>query len=221
LSYEQALTKAVTEIHPRLIVDVGGGKSCAFSAKGPSRGARILALDSSEEEIRENSDVDYRAVADVSKGLPLSESSADIITSHMAMEHIEDVKVLFESSKAVLRPGGYCIHAFACKFAPHTLINQLLPNALSRKVIYFLWPEKRGICGFPAMYNRCYYSAMCKLLLRHDFEIISMESFFYQSGYFDFFLPLFLASVLYQTLVAWLRVKDLCAYLLVVARKRP
>jgi hypothetical protein len=221
LSYEQALTKAVTETHPTLIVSVGGGKTCAFSAKGPSRGARTLALDSSEEEIRENSDVDYRAVADVSQGLALSGSSADMITSHMAMEHIEDVEALFESSKIVLTRGGYCIHAFACKFAPYALVNQLLPKALSREIIYFLHPEKHGICGFPAMYNRCCYSAMCKLLLRHDFEIISMESIFYQSGCFDFFLPLFLASVLYETRVAWLGVKDLCAYLLVVARKRP
>jgi ubiquinone/menaquinone biosynthesis C-methylase UbiE len=221
LPYEKAVAKAVTETHPKLIVDVGGGRSCAFSSERSSLRARTLALDISEGEIKENSDVDYRAVADVSNGLPLSESSADMITSHMAIEHMEHVDALFESSKIVLRPGGYCIHAFACKFAPYTVINQLLPQALSREIVYFLHPEQRGICGFPAVYNRCYYSAMRKLLLRHDFEIISMEPIFYQSPYFDFFLPLFLTSALYETLVAWLGVKDLCAYLLVVARKRP
>jgi SAM-dependent methyltransferase len=219
--YEEAIGRVIAETEPKLILDVGGGKCCSFSKRREALPSmRIVSLDISHEEIRQNSDVDYGIVADVIEGLPFRRSSVDLIAWHMAMEHIEDTGALVESSKAVLKTGGYCIHAFACKFAPYALINQLLPDALSRKIIYLLRPEKRGVCGFPAAYNRCYCSAMRDLLLSNDFEIISMEPIFYQSVYFDFFLPFFLISVLYETVVASLGLKNLCAYLLVVARKR-
>jgi hypothetical protein len=55
----------MTEARPRLILDVGGGKSCSLPRCGVPR---VIALDISEEEIRENFHVDDRVVGDVVKG---------------------------------------------------------------------------------------------------------------------------------------------------------
>lgn len=77
-----------------------------------------------------------------------------------------------------------------------------------------------GICGFPAFYDKCYYSAIKQLLGKHGFEIIEIKLSYYQSRYFNFFFPLFLISVIYEILLMVMGVKDLCAYILVVARKK-
>ena len=43
---------------------------------------------------------------------------------------------------------------------------------------------------------------------------------YYQSRYFGFFVPLYLMSALYEALIRALGIRDLSAYLLIVARKR-
>lgn len=218
--YEQAVAKIIAENSPKLTLDIGGGRSCSFSRlDGASRCTRILAVDVSEDEIRANSDVDEKVVADVVAGLPLRESSVDLIASSSVLEHLRDTKSFFQVASRVLKKHGYFIHVFTCKFAPFALVNQLLPTAFSHRLISFLRPDKQGVCGFPAVYDGCYYSRIRALLLRNGFQVIALQPTFYQSRYFDFIFPCYLLSVLYEVLVSSLGLNNLCAYLLVVARK--
>ncbi len=50
--------------------------------------------------------------------------------------------------------------------------------------------------------------------------MVGVHTSYYQSQYFDFFVPLYLVSALYEALIQALGVKNLCAYLLIVARKK-
>lgn len=205
----------------QVVVDVGGGKTCHFAKhRDAAMKPKIIAVDISEEEIKHNRDVDERRVADITQRLPFSPGEADLVVSRSVLEHLKNVEGFVSNSGRTLRTGGYFIHLFPSKFAPFALINQALPKGLSQRLLYFFRPEKIGICGFPAFYNNCYYSAMKALLEKHDFKLVKTYLGYYQSPYFGFLFPLFIASAFYEALLYIFGVKNLGAYVLVVARKR-
>jgi ubiquinone/menaquinone biosynthesis C-methylase UbiE len=219
--YETVVAEYMNSRQNQIVVDIGGGKSCPFAKyREPNVKARIIAVDVSEEELKNNRDVDEKRVADVRQGLPFEYEEVDLIVSRSVLEHLESLDEFVADSNRVLKKGGYYIHLFPSKFAPFALINQILPKKLSRKLLYSILPESKGICGYPAYYNDCYYSAIKRLLERHRFEVVKMRLSYYQSQYFSFFIPLFLVSALYEALLQALEVKNLCAYILVVARKK-
>lgn len=123
------------------------------------------------------------------------------------------------SRTLALKSGGHFVHLFPCKFAPFALINQILPNRVSREVLHFFMPESKGICGFPAFYDRCYPSGIEGVLKRDGFEVVETHAGYCQSDYFSFFVPLYLASAAYELVVRWLGARDLRACVLVAARK--
>jgi SAM-dependent methyltransferase len=219
--YEKVVAQYMNSMADQTIVDVGGGKACPFAEyRYPSQKAKIIAVDISEEELKHNTDVDEKRVANVSQGLTLGTEEADLITSRLVLEHLESLDGFVASSRQALKRGGYFIHLFSCKYAPFALINQTLPHTLSRKVLYFFRPEEKGISGFSAFYDSCYYSGISKLLRQYDFEVVDIHPSYYQSRYFDFFVPLFLVSALYEMLIEALGMTNLCAFLLLIARKR-
>jgi SAM-dependent methyltransferase len=202
------------------VLDVGGGKQCPFAAhEGIAGSATIIAVDISPDELEDNHHVDAKVVADIEHGLPFRSRSIDLITSRSVLEHISDVGRFVQQAGEALKPGGYWVHLFPSKFSLFALINQLLPNSYSRALLYTFRPETRGICGFPAHYNRCYYSGIRRELLRNGLDLVVAKASYYQSPYFNFFFPLFAVSALYEVLAKLLRLRNLAAYLLVVARK--
>jgi ubiquinone/menaquinone biosynthesis C-methylase UbiE len=205
---------------PAVVIDVGGGKHCPFAhiLNGAGK-TTIIAVDISAGELKHNDDVDGKLVADIVHGLPFRSRSVDLITSRSVLEHIEDVGRFVRHASDVLKPDGYWVHLFPSKFAPFALVNQLLPKGASRALLEFVLPETKGICGFPAVYHKCYYSAIRNLLLKNGFELVDVQSSYYQSPYFDFCFPLFAVSAAYEMLVKLLGWRNLAAYLLVIARR--
>lgn len=204
----------------QVVLDVGGGRECPFARyRNPARPVTILGLDVSPEQLIANRDVDGKIVASVMEGLPLRSDAVDLITSRSVLEHIGDMELFVRESGRVLKDDGWFIHESTSKFAPFALINQLLPDRISKRVIDFLMPEKVGICGFPAVYDRCYYSAFDKLLRANRLVLVYANLSYYQSRYWDFLFPMFILSSLYELVVRWLDARNLCAYMLIVARK--
>ncbi len=204
-----------------VVVDVGGGKRCDFSdLRAPDANVKIVAVDIAPEELEHNDDVDEKRVADVTKGLPFVDEEADLIVSRSVLEHLRDVESFVVEANRVLKPGGYFIHLLPSKYSPVSLANRLLPNRVAKKILHFAIPGSPGRLGFPAYYDRCHPSAMEKVLARNGFEIEEMHLGFHQRDYFDFAFPLFLMNALYELLVFRLRRRELCAVMLVVARKQ-
>jgi SAM-dependent methyltransferase len=219
--YRETAVSLISEHKPNLIVDVGGGRECSFCKGRPVSPSRVLAVDISEEQLLANSGADAKLVADLNHGLPLRDSCVDFITSSSVLEHLDSAAALFQSSRRALKDGGFFVHVFSCKYALFALINRMLPPAISQKVVAFFKPESRGICGFPAFYRDCYYSRIRALLKESGFEVVRLHPSFYQSRYYDFCVPLYMASALYELLTYWFRLNNLAAYLVVVACKRP
>jgi ubiquinone/menaquinone biosynthesis C-methylase UbiE len=218
--YERVVTQYMNDQIGQIVIDVGGGKSCPFAAyRDNNKNSKIIALDVSLADLQENSTVNIRVVSDIISEMPLRQNSVDLMVSRSVLEHLTDVEGFIANSQQVLKNTGYMIHLFPSKFAPFAMINQILPKKLSKKLLYSLRPEVRGIGGFPALYDRCYYSAILSLLDRHGFKLVDVRVSYYQAMYFSFFAPLFLAIAFYEMIIQLWGWKNLGAYVLVVARK--
>ena len=205
----------------QVVLDIGCGRECPFLpfVQEP-RAHLIIGIDCSSHELRLNPDLDIKVVADgAAAAFPIRDASVDLIVSRSVIEHLNDNEAFFANCARVLRPGGALIHTFACKFAPFALINQILPNALARRLLAYFHPRWKEECGFPAFYNKCYFSAVRELLERNGFKKPRFTFRFYQSIYFDFFLPLYALMLLYDLVFWGLGVRNLACAILVTAEQ--
>lgn len=218
--YPEVVGRWLNREDTRVVVDVGGGRNCAFAAeRDPQWAGMVVAVDIAAEELLQNESVEGRIVSDVTVGLPFRDGAVDLVASRSVLEHLRNLEGFVAGANRALRPGGYFIHWVPNKFAPFALVNQALPNALARKLLYYLEPGVKGICGFPAVYDRCYPSALRTVFEKHGFEIAELRPSYYQSQYYAFFVPAYLLSCLYELTVQFLGLTNLCAHVLVVARK--
>lgn len=219
--YETILIEEMNRSRKRRILDIGGGKKCFVADfKDPDQDPSIVAIDIAEEELKRNTQIADRVVGDVTRELPFAEGSFDVITSRSLLEHLSDTQGFFRHAFGVMRPGGSFIHLCPGKFAPFALCNQLLPNRVAQQLLYFFHPSFQAECGFKAYYDGTYCSAMKRKLERAGFVDIQIHLRYYQSIYFNFFLPFYLASVIYDLAVSALGLKNLASQLIIVA-KRP
>jgi SAM-dependent methyltransferase len=207
----------------QIVIDVGGGKECPFLpyVKDP-RSHLVVAFDYSGEELRVNPLLGRKVVGDAAADrFPFRNGSADLVVSRAVVEHIRDNAAFFRNCAAALRPGGVMIHAFSGRFAPFALINQFLPNRLTRRLIGYLHPywREEGNYGFPAFYNRCYFSAIQNLLKQNGFKNAKFTLLYYQSTYFTFFFPLFVLMLLYDVAVSRFGVRNLASGIIVEAER--
>jgi ubiquinone/menaquinone biosynthesis C-methylase UbiE len=203
-----------------LIVDAGGGKSCAFKANLPGgKSLRIVAVDISEDELERNRDVDEWRVADISAALPFADGEVDMVVTRSVVEHLEDPAGFAAETFRVLKPGARTIHIIPGKFGLVSIVNQLLPKRVARKLVHLVVPGSDETLGFPAFYRKTYPSAFATLLSEQGFEIEELRVSYSQGYYFASFVPLYLAVSTLELALERLKARNLSALFLVVARK--
>src|SRR6516162_4292040 len=221
--YKYQVAELINRRPGQVVLDVGGGKECPFlSFLDAPRGHLIIALDLSDEELRHNHQLDHKIVADAAAhGFPFRDGSADLIVSRAVVEHIRDNETFLRNCSRALCPGGIMVHAFSGRFAPFALINQLLPNRLTRRVIDYLHPEwqEEGNYGFLAFYDRCYFSAIKDLLDHNGFANTRFNLLYYQSVYFNFFYPLFIVMLAYDLIASMLGIRNLASGIVATAER--
>lgn len=218
--YKFRVADLINERRARVTLDVGTGKECPFFpfVRDP-RLHVIVGVDCSEHELRHNADLDLKIVADAAGGLPFRDGSMDLVVSRSVVEHIKDNHAFFADCARVLRPAGTLVHTFPGKFAPFSLLNRMIPNALARWLLANLHPHWKDECGFIAYYDECYFSAIQKLLDRHGFSNYQFVFRYYQSIYYDFFFPLYAIMLLYDLVIWFFGIRNLACGILFVASR--
>lgn len=217
--YDAAVRRRVAALSGGLVVDVGGGRRCDFADAVDRATTRIAAVDVSAEELSHNHDVDERHVADAGERLPFADASADLVVSRTVLEHVADVGRFVAESARVLRPGGYAVHLVPCRYAPFALLSRAIPLPLARRLLFALRPQAMGVAGFPTYYDSCFDGRLRALHEDAGFSSYRSVVTYYQSDYYDAFLPAYLASVAYELGVRALRLRNLGAYVVIVARR--
>jgi ubiquinone/menaquinone biosynthesis C-methylase UbiE len=166
-----------------------------------------------------NNDVDEKIVADITKAIPLEDLSADMVTSASVLEHLQDLGSTVKEISRILKPNGYFISVLPSKFALFAIINQCLPHSVSKKILYKLHPNAKGIGGFKAFYNRCFFSSLQKLLCENGFSKTEFKFSYSQSNYFSFFVPFYIVSLIWDYLMYLFNIRNLCAYVCFTAQK--
>lgn len=213
--YERTVIQAIKHIKNPLVLDIGGGKQCFLASRNISD-KRIICLDLQMRQLCANYDANYLIMGDA-LSIPLSDNSVDLVISRSFIEHVPSVETFFKEANRVLKKGGYLISVFPGKFAIFAMINQFLPEHLSKQALHHLVSTRDDELGFKAYYDRCFFTGIKNLLNQTDFKVLDIKDYHFSSAYFEFFLPLFLLSCFYE--ICTQPFKNLASYLLIIARK--
>jgi 2-polyprenyl-6-hydroxyphenyl methylase/3-demethylubiquinone-9 3-methyltransferase len=221
-TYKREAAEVINQRRGQTVVDVGGGRECPFLPfVAHPEDHLFISTDISESELRYNHEVRNRLVADASTGqMPFADQSIDLIASRSVVEHLPNVENFIGECARLLKPGGCAIHTFPSKYSPFSILNQIIPNRMARKILYVLQPQWEEVCGFKAYYDRIYYSSVVSMLQRHDLEIVRIDIRYYQAIYYSFFAPFYFIMLAYDLMLYALGARNLACQLLLVARKR-
>lgn len=138
------------------IYDVGGGAN-PFLAPQRKRQleARVVGLDISADELARAPNGSYDATESVDIVTYVGRGDADLVICQSVLEHVYDVAGAFRSLASILQPGGRLLVFVPNRNAFFARVNRLLPEALKRRILFGLYPEKEKTSGFPVYYDRC------------------------------------------------------------------
>ncbi|MGJ4951792.1 class I SAM-dependent methyltransferase [Bradyrhizobium sp. HKCCYLS20291] len=213
---------AILLSHPetRTVLDVGAGKQWHFPHHYKGwHGIRLIGLDIDGDEMAGNPLLDEKIEGDACEGIAVAPGSVDLVMISSGIEHFSDNQRFLDNAFAALRPGGYLIAQFPGRYAPFAVVNRLLPKAVTKKLLKTSMGETAEHLGFTAHYDRTNYSAFRNMVCQSGFQTVYHLPGYSSSTYLEFFVPFYLASYLYDSVLHAVGLRDLAAYNLWVLRK--
>lgn len=218
--YDQVIWSYVSQLKSGTLLDVGGGFLMPAARKSLyMQQCTVIGLDISANALHKNQDIDLGICADACKSWPLADASVDIVVSRSLIEHLYDTETFAKECHRVLKPGGIAIHVLPGKHSPFSILNRILPNSVSKRLLNWAFEHRKGELGFPAYYQNCAYPAITQLFERHRLQIDEIRLRYFQSSYFMVFFPVFVLSSFYDLLLWKLGIKKLASQFLIVASK--
>ena len=208
--------------HPGVtrVLDVGAGKHWHFPEHYKAwYNIYLIGADISENEMESNRLLDEKIVADVTNKIPVEPEFVDLLMVNSGIEHFKDNERFMKNAFTVLRPGGFVLAQFPNRYAPFAIINRILPPRLARRILTATMTDTSGVLGFRAHYDRTSYGAFQKIYQRIGFRELYYLPGFYSSTYFEFFIPIFLVSYIYDAVRFAIGVKTLASYHLWILQK--
>ncbi len=137
-----------------IIVEIGGGANPYLSQKQVSN-FRYIVVDIDAIELAKANEIHFEKIcADITS--EKLDFKCDLIISNMLLEHVPNPKEFHEECYKILKNNGKAIHFFATKYSPASIVNLILPEQWSRRLLYLIQQRKWDIEGkFPAYYRWC------------------------------------------------------------------
>jgi SAM-dependent methyltransferase len=154
---------------------------------------------------------------DLDADWPLEPCSHDLVLSHSVLEHIRSPKHFFREAFRVLKPGGHVLCLCPNRYAPFAVLNRILPARASQWLLRVLTDRQEGI--YSAYYIDLWPSRLMRILTDVGFAEIRMLVTWEQSDYYCAIPPVYWLSRLYEKVLERLGVSNLCAYILIMARR--
>lgn len=158
--YSAFLEHLASQPHVRKICEIGGGSNPALSLEFIQKHQlEYTILDISPAELSKAPNGYIKLVGDITNpGPSLLGQQYDLIFSKMLAEHVEKGEAFHHHVYQLLNVGGKAFHFFPTLYSLPFLINFVLPESLSTKVLAFFFHgrSKQGKHGkFPAYYSMC------------------------------------------------------------------
>lgn len=110
-----------------------------------------FGIDADVASLRDNRFVQHRFIADCCS-LPFADSSFDLLTANMVVEHVAQPPALLSEAFRVLRPNGVFLFHTPNTLSYATLMARLVPEALKVRLIGFL-ESRKAEDVFPTLYR--------------------------------------------------------------------
>ncbi|MBJ7437669.1 MAG: methyltransferase domain-containing protein [Sphingopyxis sp.] len=180
--YLQTLTDLIRRYPDARILELGGGRLPSFKLDQlPSNIASYTVNDIDPAELAMTSDEYDKACFDVVGDVSQFTGQFDVIFSRTLIEHVNDGVKMHENVASLLKPGGVAFHLAPTLYSPPFVLNKMLPERLSQKLLYTFFP-KRGAQKdkFPAYYSWCFgnRAKMTTMLLKAGFADATIRSFY-------------------------------------------
>ena len=161
-NYGNAVMGLSKDLGLKRLCEIGGGRDPFFPlADIRARGLDYTINDISAEELAAAPEGFRKARFDIAGDLsePDAEGAQfDLMFSRMVFEHVDGVPRAWANMHKLLAPGGVAFAYFPCLYAWPFLINKLIPESVSSRIVRALYPHRRDGAGdpkFPAHYDHC------------------------------------------------------------------
>jgi SAM-dependent methyltransferase len=200
------------------VLDIGPGRQPTISVADRPTGCHYVGLDISEHELRFAGEDAYDeiVVADIATPDPSLSQQFDLALSWQVLEHVKPLDRTFANIHLYLRPGGVVVAQLSGKFSAFALINQLIPRRVGVRFLDRLLGRDAGTV-FPAFYDRCYASALARILV--GWSEVRIVPRFRGAGYFAFSRTVQRLYLRYEDWAMRSGHENLATHYLVVARK--
>jgi SAM-dependent methyltransferase len=174
----------------RTVCEIGGGANPALPLDFVQQHRLdYVIIDVSATELAK-APAGYRTrVQDVTGPIEGEQGTYDLVFSKMLAEHVKDGEVFHRNMHALLKPGGVAFHFFPTLYAPPYVLNLLLPERLTYRLLTLIQTgrENHGNKGkFPAHYRWCRGPTKRQLarLEAVGFHILNYTGFYGHAGYY-------------------------------------
>jgi SAM-dependent methyltransferase len=173
------------------LLEIGGGRHPLFTLEeAKANGFEMTINDISSVELENMKTPGFKtACFDIAGDVSaVKKESFDLIYSHMVFEHVADVEHAWKNVYELLAPGGVAVAYYPALYAMPFIINKLVPESLSSRLVQFLYREREqnDKPKFPAYYDYCYgiASRVEPMLRRVGFRDAAVLPF-YGHHYYD------------------------------------
>lgn len=212
---------------PQKVLEIGSGANPTLNEQDVlTLGVEYTTNDLSAEELKKAPPIFLTWEADLCTP-NIAENHVEryqLIFSRMVNEHVKDGKSYYKNLYDLLEPGGVTAHCFSTLYAFPFLVNRILPENLTDKLLNFFNPREDRYQHekFPAYYSwsRGPSAKIIKKFEGLGFEVIEYAGFF-GHGYYRKKVPFL--DYLEQKKAHWLvknPISALTSYAYIVLKKR-
>jgi SAM-dependent methyltransferase len=221
-NYEKILKNLAQVYGLRRALEIGGGRNPCLSADDiTALNITYTCNDIAQSELNRAPSFVGTTCFDVAGDLPEGSAIYDLIFSRMVLEHVEDGRRAWQNQYALLSEGGVVLNFIPVLYDPAFVLNSILPEAFSRRVLHLFKPHRSddGEPKFQAHYSNCYCDDRLSAMLRDiGFREVVVAPF-YGTTYFQKIPVISSAYAAFTKAMAKRDIRKFAAFCFVIARK--
>ncbi len=185
--YKELVPKLATG---KTVLEIGAGRNPLLTPTViAENNIDYYANDVNAAELAIGSSGGNHAVFDISGDVPPEfVGKFDFVYSRMVLEHVPDGRRYYENVRDLLAENGYAVTYNPTLFSPPFVMNWLLPESLSSRILHRFFPNRgdSGMPKFPATYQWCHathaHARKIQSLGFNHVEIIPFYHHYYFEG---------------------------------------
>lgn len=202
------------------VLDIGSGRIPTVLPQDRPARVKYVGLDLSASELAEAGPgaYDETVVGSASDHVSSLDARFDLAVSWQVLEHVKPLPDAMSNVHQYLKPGGDFVALFSGSWSAFAVINRVLPDRIGLPLVAKLNSrEQMNRPVFPAYYDRCWASALRRML--SAWSTVSLTPLYQGARYFNFSPRVQAAYLRYEDFAMRRGLENLATHYLLVATK--